>query len=203
MTKTSDSIISTLPGGVMRPKDMATLGISRVQIQRLTERGELVRLGRGLYCTPDTPMTEAHSLAEVAARVPNGVICLLSALEFHHLTTQSPWQVWLMLPRHVHAPRITYPPVAVVHAYGAAFSEGIEEHPVEGVTLRVTSLAKTVVDCFRYRNRVGQEVALEALREAVRTRRVSVGEIGEMARRCQLGTVMHPYLEMIAEAYAL
>ena len=159
-----------LPDGIHRTRDLTALGFTRTQIQRLTKRGALLQLGRGLYSTPTTPVTEAHTLAEVCKRVPRGVICLTSALQFHKLTTQNPGQVCLLLPQGVHMPRMEYPKIWIFRAGDKALTAGVEEHEIEGVVVRVTNVAKTVMDCFKYRNRIGLDIALEALRKCLRER---------------------------------
>lgn len=187
-----------LPNGVLRGRDLTQQGVSRQRVQRLLARGELVRIGRGLYARPDATMTENHTLAQVSARVPQGVICLASALQFHQLTTQNPWQVWLLIERHARVPHLDYPPLRVLRAGGEAFTEGVEEHSVEGVTVRVTSVAKTVADCFKYRNKTGLDVALEALRECLQERRTDRTLLRQYARVCRVERVMQPYMEALS-----
>ncbi len=157
--------------GVLRASTVREQGIAGAVLSRLVDKGELVRLSRGLYMLPDAEITEHHSLVEVAQRVPNGVICLLSALRFHHLTTESPHQVWLALEAHSHRPRLEEVPLRLVEMSGPAFAYGVEEHQVEGVSVRLTSPAKTVTDCFRFRSTVGLEAALEALKDFMRRAR--------------------------------
>src|SRR5207302_4567454 len=141
--------------------------------------------------------TEHHSLAEVCKRVPHGVICLLSALRFHGLTTQSPFEVWLAIDRKARFPRVEHPTLRIVRFSSQALSEGVEEHDVEGVPVRVTTPARTVVDCFAYRNKVGLDVALEALRDCWRQKKASVDEITRAAENRRMLNVMRPYLEAI------
>jgi predicted transcriptional regulator of viral defense system len=137
-------------------------------------------------------------LAEVACRVPKGIICLLSALRFHTLTTQAPFEVWLAIENKAVAPKLNYPPLRIVRFSGTAFTDGVETHVVDGVTIRVTSVAKTVADCFKYRNKIGLDVALEALREAWHEKRMSSDEIWHYAKVCRVANVMRPYLESLA-----
>jgi predicted transcriptional regulator of viral defense system len=191
-----------LPEGIHRTTDLMTFGLTRTQVQRLTRRGALVRLGRGLYSTPETNVTEAHTLAEVSKRVPRGVVCLTSALQFHRLTTQNPWQVCLMLPHGMHAPRLDYPSLWIFWAGEKFLQEGVEAHSIEGVSVRVTGVARTVVDCFKYRTRIGLDIALEALRECLRERRATVEEINRYARQCRVERIMRPYLEAILQVLA-
>ena len=184
--------------GLVRPSDLAPLGIPRVALTRAVRRGQLERVGRGLYGLPDRPVSAHGSLAAVARRVPKGVICLLTALSFHELTTQLPFQVWLAIDNKAAAPKMDYPPLRLVRFSGLALTEGTEEHVVDGVTVRVTGVAKTVADCFKFRNLVGLDVAIEALRDALRARATSVDELWKYARLCRVSKIMRPYLEALA-----
>ncbi|MBK7472896.1 MAG: AbiEi antitoxin N-terminal domain-containing protein [Betaproteobacteria bacterium] len=184
--------------GLVRPRDLEALAISRVALTRAVRRGQLERIGRGLYGLPGREVSANGSLAEVARRVPKGVICLLSALRFHDLTTQAPFEVWLAIENKAVAPKLDHPPLRIVRFSGVAFTEGVEEHVVDAVTIRVTSVAKTVADCFKYRNKIGLDVALEALREAWQAKRMSSEEIWRLAKICRVANVMRPYLESIA-----
>lgn len=183
--------------GLIRPCDLAPLGIARVSLTRAVRHGQLERVGRGLYGLPGREVSAHGSLAEVARRVPKGVVCLLTALRFHDLTTQAPFEVWLAIENKAIAPRLDYPPLRIVRFSGAAFTEGIEEHNVDGVTVRVTSVAKTIADCFKYRNKIGLDVALEALREAWFGKRVTSDDIWRYAKICRVANVMRPYLESL------
>jgi predicted transcriptional regulator of viral defense system len=187
-----------LPRGVLRARTLVQSGISRQRLKYLTDNGKLLRLGRGLYSLPDSDVTENHDLAQVAARVPNGVVCLTSALQFHELTTVSPWRIQLLLPRGARPPRIEHPPITLTYASGEAYHAGIEEHNVEGVSVRVTSVAKTIADCFKYRSKVGLDVALEALKQTVEERRATLTEIRKYAKVCRVQNVMRPYLELLS-----
>jgi predicted transcriptional regulator of viral defense system len=183
--------------GLIRPKDLNPLGIPRVALTRAVRNGQLLHLGRGLYGL-SRPASAHGTFAEVACRVPKGVICLLSALRFHNLTTQAPFEVWLAIANKAAAPKLAYPPLRLVRFSGAALNQGIEEHIVDGVTIRVTSVAKTVADCFKFRNKIGLDVALEALREAWREKRMTSEEIWHYAKICRVANVMRPYLESLA-----
>lgn len=187
-----------LPEGVLRAQTLVEQGLSRYQIKELADAGQLLHLGRGLYSRPDSPVTENHDLAQVAARVPHGVICLASALQFHGLTTQNPWRIHLMLQRGARSPHIEHPPLFLVYAGGESYSAGIEEHVVEGVTLKVTSVAKTVADCFKYRSKVGLDVALEALKQTLEERRATRTEIRKFAKVDRVENVMRPYIEALS-----
>lgn len=184
--------------GVLRPRDLDPYGIPRSYLTRLERVGRLQRVGRGLYALPDAVPTEHRALAEVAKRVPAGVICLLSALRFHELTTQAPHEVWLAIDRKARRPRVHYPPLRIVRFSGAALHEGIEIHMLEGVKTRVFSPAKTVADCFKYRNKIGLDVSIEALRECRRSQRCSMDELWRYAGICRVRNVMRPYLEAVA-----
>jgi predicted transcriptional regulator of viral defense system len=181
--------------GMLRARDLNTLGIPRAVLSRLVESGHLARIARGLYALADQPWSERQQLAEVALRSPRGVFCLLTALRFHELTTQSPRDVWLAIPNKAHAPKLDYPPLRIVRFSGPALTEGVESHIVDGVGVCVYSVAKTVADCFKYRNKIGLDVALEALRECRRERSATTDELWRCARICRVADVMRPYLE--------
>ena len=184
--------------GLIRPRDLEPRGIPRISLTRAVGRGELERVGRGLYGLPDRPISAHGTLAEVARRVPKGVICLLSALRFHGLTTQAPFEIWLAIQNKALAPKLDYPPLRIVRFSGEAWTAGVETHVVDGVPVRVTGVAKTVADCFKYRNKIGLDVALEALREAWRNKRMSGDELWQYAQICRVSNVMRPYLDSLA-----
>jgi len=183
--------------GILRSQDLENAGIPRVVLTRLHRGRRLIRLGRGLYTLPKTEITEKHSLAEVARRVPHAIVCLLSALRFHELTTQSPFQTWIAIDRKARKPRVKDMALKVVRFSGEARTYGVEEHIVENVTVRVTSAAKTVADCFKYRNKIGIDVAIEALRDYYRTRK-SRDAVWQAAKVCRVVSVMRPYMEAMA-----
>ena len=184
--------------GLLRSSDLDALGVPRVYLTRLTASSRLEKVGRGLYRLPESALFEHDSLAIIATRVPQAVFCLLTALQFHELTTQLPRQIWIAMPRGSHLPRIDYPPVKMVQYSGAAYAQGIEDHERDQVMLRVYSVAKTVVDCFKHRNKIGLDVALEALREARERNQVSADELWRYAKICRVANVMRPYLEALA-----
>lgn len=183
--------------GLIRPRDLEPLGLPRVTLTRLVRQGALTRVARGLYALPDRSISEHTALAEVARKHPKAIVCLLSALRFHELTTQSPSEVWLAIPNKARAPRIDYPPLRIVRFSSPLLAEGVEEHSIDSVPVRITSVAKTVADCFKYRNKIGLDVALEALREAWSEKRVSMDEVWRYARMCRVANVMRPYLESL------
>jgi predicted transcriptional regulator of viral defense system len=150
---------------ILRSRDFTSQGIPRVTLSRMVRAGLINRIGRGLYSLPGVDFSEFHTLAEVSKRVPRGIVSLLSALRFHELTTQQPFEVWLAVDRQARKPRVEYPPLRVVRFSGLALTHGIDDHVIDGVTVRITSPSRTVVDCFRYRNKIGIEVAVEALRD--------------------------------------
>jgi predicted transcriptional regulator of viral defense system len=183
--------------GVLRTRDLEAHGVNRVALGRLVAAGVLERVGRGLYTAPTSKITAHHTLVEASVRVPACTVCLLSALRFHQLTTQSPHEVWIALGVKARKPRTDWPPLRVVRFSGAALAYGVEAHTIEGVEVRVTSLAKTVADCFKYRNKIGIDVAVEALTE-YRRKRGSVDELMQAAAVDRVTVVIRPYLEAIA-----
>ena len=180
---------------LVRPRDVEARGIARESLLRLYRQGLLVRQARGVYALPESPVTEHHSLAIAAKRTPGGVICLLSALRFHGLTTQDPHEVWMAIDFKAHKPSAASPALRVVRFSGPALLEGIEHHTLEGVRVPVYSAAKTVADCFKYRNKLGVDVAIEALRDALRSRKTTVDQIHRFAKVCRVANVIRPYLE--------
>lgn len=183
---------------IQRMRDLESLGLSRPRVRSLLDQGILEKASRGLYIVRSAGVTENRTLAEVGKRVPHGVICLLSALRFHDLTTQSPHEVWIALERSAWSPKLEHLNLRIVRFSGNAFEEGHQEHIIEGVPVQITSSAKTIADCFKYRNKIGLDVALEALREVRRKRLCTMGELMRFARICRVANVMKPYLESVA-----
>ena len=183
--------------GIVRPREIEAIGIPREYLLRLYRQGKLSRTGRGIYTLPDAAVTERHSYAEVAKRVPEAVLCLLSALAFHEITTQSPASVWIALGKGARKPAIVSPSLRVVRLTEPSLSEGIEKHPVEGVTVRVYSAAKTVADCFKFRNKIGLDIAIEALKDCLRQKKATVNEIYRYAKICRVSNVIRPYMEAL------
>lgn len=184
--------------GILRPRDLQAHGIPRVYLRMAVDQGAIIRVGRGLYIPKGAKPTEHHSLAQAAKRVPKGVVCLLSALRFHDLTTQSPFEVWLAIGEKSRLPRFDTPSLHIVRFSGRALTYGVQDHRIEGVPVHVFSPAKTVADCFRYRNKIGLDVALEALRDCIRKRKATRDELWNAAKRCRVANVMRPYLESLS-----
>src|SRR5712692_2860948 len=150
--------------GIVRPRDIEAIGLPREYLVRLHRQGKLNRSGRGIYTLPDANVTEHHSYAEVAKRVPEAVICLLSALAFHEITTQSPASVWIALRKGARTPALASPSLRIVRLSGLSLTEGLENHKIAGISVRLYSPAKTVADCFKFRNKIGLDIAIEALK---------------------------------------
>ncbi|MFT5143783.1 MAG: putative transcriptional regulator of viral defense system [Rhodothermales bacterium] len=184
--------------GVLQAKDLGAIGIPRQTLSRLHRQGVFIRVGRGLYRLADAEVTEHHTLAEVARRVPHGVVCLLSALRFHDLTTQDPFDFWLAIEQKARRPKSETHSLRIVYMSGAAFTEGVETHNVEGIPVKVFGPAKTVADCFKYRSRVGLDIAIEALRDYRQSKRFDADLLWRTAKLCRVSTVMRPYLEAVA-----
>jgi predicted transcriptional regulator of viral defense system len=180
---------------IARPRDLDSAGVGREALRPLLKRGVLTRVGRGLYTAPDADASGHRSLAEVAKTVPNGIVCLLSALRYHELTTQAPSEVWLAIDVHGWKPRNTPFPVRIVYGSGPALTEGVESHRIDGVPVRIYSAAKTVADCFKYRNKIGPEVAVEALKDYLRRHRRGADALWHFAKICRVSNVMRPYME--------
>jgi predicted transcriptional regulator of viral defense system len=183
--------------GLLRSRDLAPLDIPRRHLTRLTEEGVLLKSGRGVYVLASAKTSEHHSLAEACSRVSGGIVCLLSALRFHGLTTQNPWEVWMAITPASRKPKVDHPPLRVVRFSGEAFTDGVEHHRIEGVDVRIYCAAKTVADCFKYRNKIGIDVAVEALRDAWQKRKVTAEQISHFAQVCRVTNVMRPYLDSL------
>ena len=184
-------------GGILRTRDALADGIHRRTLYALRDQGVVEQMARGLYRLVDAPPLAAPDLITVSAKIPQGVICLISALAFHELTTQIPHQVDLAIPRNSEPPRLDYPPLRVYRFSAAAFSAGIEDHMLDGVRVRVYDAEKTLADCFKYRNKIGLDTALEALRFYKERRRVNVEALLRYAGICRVTNVMRGYLEAI------
>ncbi len=183
--------------GTVRPRDLVALDIPADYLDRLHRRGLVERVARGVYASPDADVTEHHSLAEAARSVPAGVICLISALQFHGLTTQVAHAVWVALPNKAWVPKVKSPKLRVMRFSGPALEEMVEDHELEKVTVRIYSPAKTVADCFKFRNTVGLDVAIETLRDCWRKKKATMDELSEAAKVCRMANVMRPYIESL------
>jgi predicted transcriptional regulator of viral defense system len=182
---------------VFRAQDARRRGIHSQQLTRLVRSGVIERVARGQYRLAELPVTEHHALAIASRAVPRGVVCLLSALQVHDIGTQLPAEIWMAIRRGAAAPRVPQLPLRVVRFGGAAFSEGIEIHQLEGAQVRVYGVAKTLADLFKHRGKVGLDVALEALREAWIDRKFTMAALDRAARVCRVQRVMRPYLEAV------
>jgi predicted transcriptional regulator of viral defense system len=184
-------------GGVLRTMEAIRFGIHPRTLYAMRDAGRLERLGRGLYRLADLPPLGHPDLVSVAIRVPDGVLCLLSALTMHGITTEIPHEIHVALKRGARPPRLDHPPIRVFWFTGAAFTEGVETHKLDGVDVRVYGTAKTVVDCFKYRNKLGLDVAIEALKLCLREKRGRPDELLRFARVCRVEKVMRPYIEAL------
>lgn len=200
MPRTSSQRASSLlrRKGLVRSSELERKGVSRSVLKRLSDRGVIERVSRGVYALPGAVLTEHHSLAEASRLVPGGVICLVTALRFHGLTTQNPFEVWMAIEAKAWRPKRDGVRLHIVHFSGRAFTEGIEEHNVGGVRIRVYNAAKTVADCFKFRNKIGIDVAVEALKDFTRLHRGGANELARFARICRVSRVMQPYMDAIA-----
>lgn len=183
---------------MMRLRDFAAHGIGPETLARLVRDGTVVRPARGLYQLAHGSADARRALAEAAALVPKGIVCLVSALQFHGLTLQMPSRIWIAIERTAWRPRIDYPPTRFVRFAGAALTEGIERHRIEGVTVAITDPARTIVDCFRYRVKVGIDVAMEGLREGLRQRKATSDQLWRYATKARIWSTMKPYVEATA-----
>jgi predicted transcriptional regulator of viral defense system len=194
---TKESLQAGGIGAFFRPRDIKSLGVSFRQLQSLVSKGVVEDVGNGLYRLSEVEPTELETVAMVASAAPNAIVCLLTALRIHEIGTQSPHEVWIALDRKSRKPARLPARVRIVRFSGAMLSYGVVTQPILGVPVKVTSPARTVVDCFRYRNKLGRDVAIEALREAVRLRKATVDEIVRAAEVCHARTVLHTYLEAL------
>jgi len=185
-------------GAFFRPRDVVRLGLTHYRLQRLVAEGHVERIGSGLYRLADVEATELETIAMVASAVPHAIVCLLSALRVHEIGTQSPHQVWLAIDRKARKPTRLPARTSFVRYSGQMLTYGVITRSMQGVNVQLTNPARTVVDCFRYRNKIGIDVAMEALRDAVRSRKAMVSEIDRAAEVCRIRTVIRPYLEALS-----
>jgi predicted transcriptional regulator of viral defense system len=184
-------------GGILRPRDLQTKGLPKDYLWRLHKQEKLEKVGRGMYAMPGAALSEHQTVVQAALRVPHGVVCLLSALRFHDVTTQSPFEIWMAIDVKARAPKEEIIPLRIVRFSGKALTTGVEAHSIERVTVRVYNPAKTVADCFKYRNKIGLDVAIEALRDCWRKKKATSDELWHYAKVCRVARVMRPYLESV------
>lgn len=183
--------------GIVRSSEVSSQGWARSYLQRLERKGLVTRVARGLYVADKASLTEHHSLVEIAMRIPHAVISLLSALQFHELGTQLPSEVWIAIHPKDRKPKIDYPPLRLVRFSGDALTEGIEEYEIEGVLVSIYGPAKTVADCFKYRNKIGVDIAIEALKACLERKLATVDELWKYAKVCRVEKVMTPYMQAL------
>jgi len=183
--------------GILRPRDLDTYKIPREYLRRLHKIGLIKKNGRGLYTLSKANINEHHSLAEACKKVPGAIICLISALDFHDITTQLPFEVWVAIDRKARKPKIDNLNLRVVRFSGQSLTSGIEEHFIEHVKARIYNPAKTVADCFKYRNKIGVDIALEALRDCWDKKKCTLDELWKYAEICRVSNVIRPYLESL------
>ena len=182
---------------LLRARDVMQHGLPTIALTRLVQAGKLERVARGLYGLPGAAISEHRSLAEVSARVPKGVVCLLSALRVHEIGTQATHEVWIAIPPHMVSPRLDQPAIRVVRMSDAALAEGIDRMKIDGIDVPIFNAARTIVDCFRFRNKIGLDVALEALRDGWSQRKFTLDDLWRHATRGRVANVMRPYIEAI------
>ena len=190
-----DRIISI--GGLIRTKDAIELGIQSRVLKQLVQQNRLEQISRGVYRIPGKHPISSPDLFTVAARVPNGVICLISALSFHDITTQIPNKVFIALERTAETPRLDYPPLSIHRFSGKAFSEGVETHKIDGIEVKVYNMEKTLADCFKFRNKIGMDVAIEALKFYRSRKKIKMNDVYHYAKICRVENIMRPYLEAV------
>jgi len=184
--------------GVLRPRDLDAYQIPRRYLSRLHQRGLLVRSARGLYTAANAELSEKQTIVEVSKRIPTGTICLLSALSIHEMTTQAPFEVWIAIGGKARLPQVKDLPVRIVRFSGESLTGGIDHHIMDGVKVPVYSPAKTVADCFKYRNKIGLDVAIEALKEGQRDKKFNMNDMWKYSKICRVQNVMRPYLESLS-----
>jgi predicted transcriptional regulator of viral defense system len=181
--------------GISRQRDLLKGGLHPQEVKRLVDKGILVPISRGVYMSQETEITEHHDLAIASARVPNGIICLISALQFHGMTTQIPRRVWIAIENRAASSRLTSPPLKIIRLTASSLTSGIEKHTIEGVEVKIYNPAKTVADCFKFRNKIGLDIAMEALRDYLRMKKGTVDDLWRFAKIDRVAKVIQPYLE--------
>lgn len=198
MKKNSGTKVKVPPrkkDGITRQRNLLQEGVHPQKVKRLVDKGILLSISRGVYMTNETKITEHHDVAIASARVPNGVICLISALYFHGMTTQIPRKVWMAIENKAAQSRLSSPPLKVIRMTTPSLTSGIEKHTIEGVAVRVYNPAKTVADCFKFRNKIGLDIAIEALKEYLLMKKGTVDELWHFAKIDRVARVIQPYLE--------
>lgn len=183
---------------LVRPRDIEAIGVSGSYLNKMLAEGIVERPCRGVYALVDSEVSEFRSIVQACKRSPRATVCLLSALRIHDLTTQSPFEVWLAIGESDRKPTIRHPPIRVMRFSGLSRTFGIQQREIEGVMVAVFSPAKTVADCFKYRHKIGIEVAIEALKDCHQSRQASMDELWNAAKACRMANVMRPYMEAIA-----
>jgi predicted transcriptional regulator of viral defense system len=183
--------------GMLRLKDFIAEDITPETLARLVRDKQVLRPARGLYQLPNTQIDAAHTLVEASVLVPKGIVCLISALQFHELTLQMPSAVWMAIERTAWRPTSSYPPIRFVRFSGWAMTEGVERYPIQSRQVPITNPARTIVDCFRYRNKIGIDIAMEGLREGIRRRKCTPDQLWQYAKTARVWTVMRPYVEAV------
>ena len=181
-----------------RTRDFEAIGIERPTLAKWVVQGDVQKVARGAYALPGYEPNEHTTIMIIAKRSPDAIICLLSALRFHNLTTQAPFQVWVAVATRARPPRMDYPQIRVVRFSERLLDEGVETRLLDGVPIRITSPSRTVVDCFKFRNKIGLEVAIEALRDVRKTKKSNADELWHFAKLARVSNVMRPYLESVA-----
>ena len=184
-------------GGILRPQDLQKKGLPSDYLWRLHKQGKLEKVGRGMYAVQGAELSQHQTVVQAALRVPHGVVCLLSALRFHDFTTQSTFEIWMAIDVKARAPKEEIIPLRIVRFSGKALTAGVETHTIEGAAVKVYNPAKTVADCFKYRNKIGLDVAIEALRDCWRKKLATSDELWHYAKVCRVARVMRPYLESV------
>ena len=182
---------------IIKLKEITDQRIHPEYIRRMILKGQIIRVGHGIYMKPDTEITANHSLVEISKQISIGVICLLSALQYHEIGTQMPSEIWLGIPRKNAIPRTRYHSLRIITYSEKTFYEGIDEHTIEGVLVKIYNPAKTIADCFKYRNKIGLDTALEALKEVLKNKICTIDDLWKYAKICRVHNIMKPYLEVL------
>ena len=197
MNRTEQILKLAKEKGIIQANDLEPLGIARNYLYKLCKEGLLNKTARGMYMLPNAPITENQNFIEIAKKIPNAVVCLISALSFHGITTQIPHEIWIAVPRDTWRPSMDYPPLHYTVLTKNVYNFGIQEVNINGTIVKIYSPAKTIADCFKFRNIVGVDVAIEALREVWRSRKATMDELAEAAEVNRVSKIMRPYLEAI------